>query len=127
MFLKTLILFVSLFKFSISDDVLLSVELNEEKCSSESQCDDVTFNCDELFSLTNKNEEKKKDTFVTLKDLMLGGNEKWREFDSKKMFFVESAGRNHLTPRQVLLHNYYFIYLIDLSIEPIRPIIGTTV
>ena len=102
MFSKTIFLLASLFKFSFSDNVLLSVNLKEEQCSEgSSQCDDVTLNCDELFSLTNKNEEKKERKIVTLEDVMLGGNENWRNLDSKKMFFVESAGRDHLTPRQV--------------------------
>ena len=90
---------------SNTDESLLSknsnLKVNDQHCSSES-CDDVSatsLDCDALFSTKNSEER-----LLKLKDVM-SMDEKtfvdWKSLDSKKMFYIESSGRNHLTARQV--------------------------
>ena len=100
------LLFLAKFCSTTTVESLLSQEkdlkLNDEHCASES-CDDfsaTSFDCDALFSTKNSEER-----LVKLKDVMSSIDEKtfvdWKSSDSKKMFYVESSGRNHLTARQV--------------------------
>jgi hypothetical protein len=102
MFQKVLVLILFLNKkFASTSDVLLSSkQSNEDNCSSDGCDENVTLDCDAIF--TARGVKKSKDYIVPLKDVLSDdANLEWR--NSEKMFFVESSGNDHLKIRQVSL------------------------
>jgi hypothetical protein len=78
-----------------AENVLLSTESsNGEHCSSDSCDTSATFDCDALIA-------SKSERLVELDNAMLEDESKWKNLESKKMFYVESSGSNHLSTRQV--------------------------
>ena len=80
-----------------AENVLLSSKSStsgEEYCSNDSCDTSATFDCDALIS-------SKTERLIELDDAMLQDESNWKNLESKKMFYVESSGSNHLSTRQV--------------------------
>lgn len=97
-----LLLFLTKFSSSKSDNALLSILSEEDRyCSSDDGDEDcdatVTVDCDAIFEAKGAPNVAH---VVRLKQVLLDDvNVEWK--DREKMFFVESAGNDHLKTRQV--------------------------
>ena len=103
MFSKVIFLFafLNLMLQAKCDDDLLSRQSQEDMtCSSSDGCDaPATLDCDAIFTL--KGGKKPEEILVKLEDVLLDEvHSAWKNSD--KMFFIESAGNNRLTTRQVI-------------------------
>ena len=103
MFSKVIFLFafLNLMLQAKCDDDLLSRQSQEDMtCSSSDGCDaPATLDCDAIFTL--KGGKKPEEILVKLEDVLLDEvHAAWKNSD--KMFFIESAGNNRLTTRQVI-------------------------
>jgi len=98
------------------DEGLLSRKSPEDStCSLSDGCDAAaTLDCDAIFS--RKGGKKPEDILVTLQDVLLDEvHAAWKNLD--KIFFIESAGNDHLKTRQVDVISLFVLLIFLFTSE----------